>query len=98
MYYAIYAKDHPDSLQARRGARDAHLQRLRALCDDARLLVAGPLPLIDGEQDEGGFGGSLIIAEFESLQAARDWANADPYFAAGVYASVEVLPFKKVLP
>ena len=99
MYYSIYAKDNENSLDARRGARPAHLRRLEALLDHGRLLAAGPHPAIDSEAPgAAGFSGSLIIAEFDSLEDARAWADADPYFAAGVYASVEVKPFKKALP
>lgn len=99
MYYAIYAKDKENSLEARRGARSAHLHRLRELVDAGRLLVAGPHPAIDGEEPgRAGFSGSLIIAEFDCLESARAWADDDPYFAAGVYASVEVKPFRNVLP
>jgi uncharacterized protein len=99
MYYFIYGIDHPGSLDARRSARPAHLARLHALCDEGRLLTAGPLPAIDAE-DPGpaGFSGSVIIAEFDSLAAARAWADADPYLSAGVYHQVVVQPFRKVLP
>lgn len=99
MYYSIYAKDNENSLQPRRGAGPAHRRRLEALLDQGRLLAAGPHPAIDSEAPgPAGFSGSLIIAEFASLEEARAWADADPYFAAGVYASVEVKPFKKALP
>ena len=99
MWYAIVGNDVPDSLQRRLSARVAHLARLDALRDEGRLLVAGPFPAIDAE-DPGpaGFSGSLIIAEFADLTAARAWADADPYLAAGVYANVDVRPFRKVLP
>jgi len=99
MLYLIIGRDHENSLEGRKSARPAHLQRLQSLCEAGRLLLAGPMPAIDAE-DPGpaGFIGSAIVAEFESLQAARDWADADPYIAAGVYASVEVHPFRKVLP
>ncbi|HEY6543896.1 MAG TPA: YciI family protein [Dokdonella sp.] len=99
MWYAIVGNDVPDSLQRRLGARTAHLQRLQALRDAGRLLLAGPFPAIDAE-DPGpaGFSGSLIVAEFDDLDAARAWADADPYVAAGVYAGVDVRPFRKVLP
>lgn len=99
MWYAIMARDNPDSLERRLAARPAHLERLAALRDAGRLLVAGPLPVIDAE-DPGpaGFAGSLMIARFGSLQEARDWAEADPYRAAGVYRDVEIHPFRKVLP
>ena len=95
----IVAKDHSDSLERRRAARPAHLARLHLLRDSGRLLLAGPLPAIDAE-DPGpaGFAGSLVVAEFESLEAARAWAAVDPYVEAGVYATVDIHPFKKALP
>ena len=99
MWYAIHAIDHPDSLTARTAARPAHLARLHALCDEGRLLLAGPFPAIDAENPgPAGFAGSLIVAEFAGLDDARAWADADPYRAAGVYAKVDVRPFRKVLP
>ena len=99
MWYVIDARDVQDSLARRLEARPRHLERLNALRDAGRLLLAGPCPAIDAD-DPGpaGFTGSLIVAEFESLEAARAWADADPYRAAGVYASVDVRPFRKVLP
>ena len=99
MWYAIISEDVEDSSRRRGGAREAHLARLRALVDDGRLLVAGPHPAVDAE-DPGpaGFTGSLVVAEFDSLQAAQDWAEADPYVAAGVYRRVTVKPFRRVLP
>lgn len=99
MWYAIEGHDAPGSLAARRTARSDHLARLVALRDAGRLLLAGPCPAIDAE-DPGpaGFSGSIVIAEFESLQAARAWADADPYVAAGVYERVDVRPFRQVLP
>lgn len=99
MWYAIEGYDGADVLAARMGARAAHLERLRALRDAGRLLLAGPCPAIDAE-DPGpaGFSGSIVIAEFESLEQARAWADADPYVAAGVYQRVEVRPFRPVLP
>lgn len=99
MWYLIEGFDRPDALAARLAARPAHLERLRALLDEGRLLVAGPCPAIDAE-DPGpaGFSGSVIIAEFDALEAARAWADADPYVAAGVYARVDVRPFRKALP
>ena len=99
MYYLIKGSDHPGSLAQRQAARPDHLKRLRDLLDDGRLLLAGPIPAIDAE-DPGpaGFVGSVIIAEFDSLEDARAWADADPYVAAGVYAQVSVEPFRKVLP
>jgi uncharacterized protein len=99
MYYAIIARDAKDSLNARLAARPAHLARLRALQDEGRLLLAGPHPAIDSD-DPGpaGFTGSLVVAEFPDLEIARAWAAEDPYVAAGVYAAVEVKPFRRVLP
>lgn len=99
MIYAIIGRDVPDSLEARKSARPAHLQRLEELQAEGRLLLAGPFPAIDSpDPGPAGFTGSLVVAEFESLEAARRWADADPYVAAGVYESVEVLPYKKVFP
>ncbi|KAF1725861.1 MULTISPECIES: YciI family protein [Pseudoxanthomonas] len=99
MWYAIEGHDGPDVLAQRLAARPEHLARLTALRDDGRLLLAGPCPAIDAE-DPGpaGFSGSIVIAEFDSLEDARAWADADPYVAAGVYARVDVRPFRKVLP
>ena len=99
MWYAIHALDHPGSLERRLAARAAHLQRLHALRDAGRLLLAGPFPAIDAE-DPGpaGFAGSLIVAEFDDLAAAQAWVDADPYRAAGVYREVSVRPFRRVLP
>lgn len=97
MYYLILAKDVNDSLPLRKQARSDHLARLDALRDEGRLMTAGPMPAVDSEDPgEAGFTGSIIIAEFESLDAARDWADADPYKSAGVYDSIEVVPYKKV--
>lgn len=99
MWYAIVGSDAPDSLEKRLAARPAHLERLNALKDAGRLFVAGPFPALDTpDPGPAGFTGSLIVAEFDSLDAARAWADADPYVAAGVYAGVDVRPFKKVLP
>ncbi len=99
MWYAIEGHDGADVLARRLEARDAHLGRLHALRDAGRLLLAGPCPAIDAE-DPGpaGFSGSIVIAEFESLEAARAWAGTDPYIAAGVYDRVDVRPFIPVLP
>lgn len=99
MLYAIISEDRPNSLQKRLGARPAHLARLEELKANGRLLLAGPHPAIDcNDPGEAGFSGSLIVAEFSSLDDAQCWADADPYVAAGVYAQVIVKPFKKVLP
>lgn len=99
MWYAIISEDVDDSLPKRKLARPDHLARLEELKQQGRLLVAGPHPKIDCEDPgEAGFSGSLIVAEFESLDAAQHWADADPYLSAGVYARVIVKPFKRVLP
>ncbi len=99
MWYVIIGRDAADVLPRRLASRAAHLARLHALRDAGRLLLAGPLPAIDAE-DPGpaGFQGSLIVAEFDSIGDARAWADADPYIEAGVYHSVDVMPFRKVLP
>ena len=99
MWYAITGIDIPHSLEKRKGARPAHLARLQKLLEEGRLLLAGPFPAIDAE-DPGpaGFSGSLIIAEFDDLEAARKWADADPYRVAGVYREVTVRPFRQTLP
>lgn len=99
MFYAIMSTDIDDSRAARQANRPAHLERLRALQDEGRLLLAGPFPAIDNpEPGEAGFTGSLVIAEFEDLAAAQAWADADPYVSGGVYREVLVKPFKRVLP
>ncbi len=99
MLYAIMATDVSDSLSLRQQARPAHIERLQALQAAGRLILAGPHPALDtDEPGEAGFTGSLIIAEFASLEAARSWAEQDPYVAAGVYEQVVVKPFKRVLP
>ncbi len=97
--YAIVGEDIADSLEKRLGVRPAHLARLEALKNEGRLVLAGPFPAIDSnDPGPAGFSGSLIVAEFASLEAAQAWADADPYIAAGVYAKVTVSPFKRVLP
>ena len=99
MFYAIISEDVPNSLEKRMRARPAHVERLKDLKNNGKLLVAGPHPAIDCEDPgDAGFTGSLIIAEFDSLEDAQRWADADPYIAAGVYKQVIVKPFKKVLP
>ena len=99
MLYAIISEDVPNSLPLRMQARPAHLARLQDMHAAKRIVIAWPHPAIDSEDPgEAGFTGSLIIAEFESLEAARTWADADPYVAAGVYSKVTVKPFKKALP
>lgn len=99
MYYAILCEDVEDSLPMRQQARPRHLERIQQLVTAGRLLAAGPHPAIDTEQPgEAGFSGSLIIAEFDSLEEATAWADADPYVVAGVFDRVTVKPFKMVLP
>ena len=99
MFYAVISEDVANSLPLRKQAREAHLARLQTLKEQGRLLLAGPHPAIDSEEPgDSGFTGSLVVAEFESLEAAQQWADADPYIDAGVYAGVTVKPFKKVLP
>lgn len=99
MWYAIEGHDHSDVLDKRIAARPAHVARLFALREAGRLLVAGPCPAIDAaDPGPAGFSGSIVIAEFPSLDDARVWADADPYVAAGVYARVDVRPFNAVLP
>ena len=97
MYYAVISQDVEDSLEKRMSVREDHVARLQALQNEGRLLIAGPHPAIDSE-DPGpaGFTGSLIVAEFDSLEAAQAWADTDPYIAAGAYEKVTVKPFKKV--
>ena len=99
MWYSIYSRDRQDSAAARSSARQAHLDRLQALLNEGRLLLAGPRPAIDAE-DPGpaGFQGSLVVAEFLSLDEAQNWADEDPYVEAGVYETVEVSPFIRVMP
>lgn len=97
MYYVIFAQDIPNTLEKRLAVREQHLARLKQLQAENRLLTAGPNPAIDDENPgEAGFTGSTVIAQFENLQAAKDWAAEDPYVEAGVYADVIVKPFKKV--
>jgi len=99
MLYAIISKDVENSLKKRKGARPDHIARLIQLKDEGRLILAGPHPAIDSiDPGDAGFTGSLIVAEFENLKEARSWADADPYVAAGVYSSVIVKNFNKVLP
>ncbi|WP_131976027.1 YciI family protein [Cricetibacter osteomyelitidis] len=97
MYYVIFAQDKPDTLAQRLAVREQHLERLRTLQAENRLLTAGPNPAVDDENPgEAGFTGSTVIAQFESLETAKNWASQDPYVAAGVYGDVTVKPFKKV--
>ena len=99
MWYAIIGHDTPDSLNKRMAARPAHLARLQSLQDEGRLLLAGPFPAVDAiDPGAAGFTGSLIVAEFASLQAAQEWAAADPYADTGVFRQISVQPFKKVFP
>jgi len=97
MLYVIYSEDVPDSLEKRKIARPAHIERLQALKDQGRIVVAGPTPAIDSEDPgSAGMTGSLLVIEFENLQAAQEWADKDPYAIAGVYKNVTVKPFKRV--
>ena len=99
MLYAIMGEDSPQSLDRRKAARPAHLQRIEALRDEGRLVIAGPHPAIDSpDPGPAGFTGSLIVAEFPSLEDAKRWAAEDPYVTAGVFAKVDVKPFRQVLP
>ncbi len=99
MLYAILSVDVEDSLEKRKSARPAHLERLQELQNAGRLIIAGPHPAIDSNDPaEAGFTGSLVIAEFDNLDEAKNWADTDPYVKAGVYASVSVKPFKQVFP
>ncbi len=99
MLFAIVSQDVENSLPLRKQARPAHIARLEALKEEGRLVLAGPNPAIESDDPgEAGFTGSVVIAEFNSLAGAQSWADTDPYVDAGVYASVSVKPFKKVLP
>jgi len=99
MWYAIIAEDTPDSLDKRLNARPEHLSRLKALQDTGRLLLAGPFPAIDSiDPGPNGYTGSLIVAEFNNLEDAKEWTNNDPFVIAGVYQRVTVKPFRKTLP
>ena len=99
MLYAIIAQDAEDSLERRQTVRPAHINRIEQLRDAGRLLLAGPFPAIDGnDPGPAGFTGSLVVAEFPSLEEARRWAEADPYLASGAWTGVDVRPFKKVMP
>ncbi len=98
MLYAIMSEDVADSLQKRQSARPEHLARLQMLQDVGHLVLAGPHPIIASEHSTTGFSGSLVVAEFDSLVAAQNWADADPYLAAGVYICSIVKPFKQVFP
>ena len=99
MLYVINGEDIPNSLEKRLAVRPEHIARLKKLQEEGRLVMAGPCPVIDSvDPGPAGFSGSLIVAEFESLDAAQIWAKADPYATTGVYANVTVRPFKKVLP
>lgn len=99
MWYMILSEDHDASLEKRKSARSAHLGRLQSMRDDGRLLLAGPLPAVDSpDPGPAGFTGSLVIVDFPTVDDAQAWADEDPYCSAGVYKSVTVKPFKRVLP
>lgn len=99
MYYMICSEDNENSLSLRLLVREQHLARLSNLSEQGRLLIAGPCPAVDSEEPgEAGFTGSLIVASFENLTSAQQWADEDPYIDAGVYKKITVKPFKKVLP
>jgi uncharacterized protein YciI len=99
MLYAIISSDTENSLEKRMSVRPKHIERLNQLKSEGRLVIAGPHPAIDNnDPGEAGFTGSLVIAEFDSLEEAESWANYDPYMESGAYESVIVKPFKKVLP
>ena len=99
MLYVIWSQDVEDSLEKREAARPAHLVRVQALIEQGRLIIAGPMPAIDSnDPGDAGMTGSMIVAEFSSLDAAKSWAEDDPYVHAGVYESVTVKPYIKVLP
>jgi uncharacterized protein YciI len=99
MLYAIISEDVENSLEKRIGARPKHIERLNKLKDEGRLVLAGPHPAIDSnDPGEAGFSGSLVVAEFDDLESAQTWADSDPFVTAGVYSSVVVKTFKKVLP
>ena len=99
MHYAILADDHPGSLEARLVHRPAHVARLELLKAEGRLLLAGPLPAIDSpDPGPAGYTGSLIVAEFDSLEDAERWAGEDPFVTGGVYARVSVQPFRRTMP
>lgn len=99
MLYAIVGQDVPDSLELRKAVRPAHVARLQTLQDEGRLLLAGPFPAVDAnDPGAAGFAGSLIVAEFATLEDAQAWADADPYVSGGVYQHVTVRPFKKTFP
>lgn len=99
MLYVIIAEDTPDSLEKRMASRPAHLERMKPLVDAGRVVIGGPMPAVDDENPgDAGFTGSMVIAEFGSLEEAKTWAEADPYVEAGVWGTVTVKPFKKVVP
>ena len=99
MWYAIIGHDYPDSLAKRVSARPAHVARLQTLQEQGRLLLAGPFPAVDAiDPGSAGFSGSLIVAEFATLEDAKNWAQSDPYVSGGVYANVTINPFKKAFP
>lgn len=99
MLYVLTGEDVPNSLEKRMSTRPAHLERLQALQDEGRLLLAGPMPAIDAiDPGPAGYSGSLIIAEFDSIEDAREWADEDPYMVQGVFERITIKPFRKVFP
>jgi hypothetical protein len=99
MLYMILGEDIPKSMEKRMAARPAHLAHVQELIDAGRMILAGPLPNIDSpDPGPAGMGGSLLVAEFQSLEAANAWINADSYVTQGVFARVTVRPFKQVHP
>jgi len=98
MLYAIVGEDVANSLEKRQAVRSEHLARLEALQHEGRLILAGPFPLLDNEDLSNGVSGSLIVADFATLEDAENWANADPYYTTGVFANVIIKPFKRVFP
>jgi len=99
MLYSIVGIDVENSLPLRASVRPQHVERLQTLTDEGRLILAGPNPAVDNnDPGNAGFTGSIIIAEFDSLIEAQQWADTDPYIDAGVYSQVDVKPFKRVLP
>lgn len=99
MLYAIIAEDIPESSAKREAARAAHMKRMAAMQAAGRIAISGPcLATENPDPAAAGIVGSVIIAEFESLEAARSWADADPYVAGGVWVKVKVMPFHKGFP
>jgi len=99
MWYSIICKDKKDSLKLRLKTRESHLKRIRSLSENGRILIAGPNPAKDSEEPgQAGFIGSIIIAKFNSIEEAKEWAYEDPYMVAGVFDNIEIMPFKKIFP